>query len=185
MQHDPIRPKQWQPQLDDELDAWVMNLLQREPEKRMKDADEARRSLRRIIDGRTSGATPALASTSGKNAALSKTATGVIPKRSWGEAKTVITETDAPVEKSAQLSTDNHVSPWAATKDLERTEENEPEPTAPPMRSPYMGTPAAPRSQSGSSARLACSMTWRTEPVKSRPAPSPSTIRSTTLGSAC
>lgn len=154
MQHDPIRPKQWQPQLDDELDAWVMNLLQREPEKRMKDADEARRSLRRIIDGRTSGATPALASTSGKNAALSKTATGVIPKRSWGEAKTVITETDAPVEKSAQLSTDNHVSPWAATKDLERTEENEPEPTAPPMRSPYMGTPAAPRSQSGSSARL-------------------------------
>ncbi|MBL8910758.1 MAG: serine/threonine protein kinase [Archangium sp.] len=153
MSHDPIRPKQWQPQLDDELDGWIMNLLQREPEKRMSNADEARKSLRRIIDGRTSGVSPVHVSSgsgsSGKNPAISKTTSGVVPKRSWGEAKTVITETD---EKSAQLSTDSHKSPWDTT-DTERKVE-ELEPTSAPQRSPFQGTPVVVRSSSGSSARL-------------------------------
>jgi serine/threonine-protein kinase len=145
MQHDPIRPKQWQPQLDDELDAWVMNLLQREPEKRMSNADEARKSLRRIVDGRTSSTTPALqTSPSGKNPALSRTTTGVVPKRSWGDAKTVITETDAPNEKNAGATTDNHVSPWSSETKPQH-EQPEPEPTAPPMRSPFSSQGPTPR----------------------------------------
>ncbi|MDP1829557.1 MAG: protein kinase [Archangium sp.] len=108
MAHDPIRPKQWQPSLDDDLDAWVMNLLSREPEKRYQDADEARRVLRRITDGRTSGNRPA----------LHKPATGVVPKREWGEAKTVVTEASASLgtgERAAEVSTGDHVSPWAQT----------------------------------------------------------------------
>ncbi|MFT3713290.1 MAG: protein kinase [Archangium sp.] len=131
MQHDPIHPRQWQPHLDEELDDWVMNLLQREPEKRMSNADEARKSLRRIIDGRTSATSPV--SASGKNPALSKTTSGVVPKRSWGDAKTVITETDAPEGKDAQKITDNHVSPWSETT----APQQELEPTAAPTRSPF------------------------------------------------
>lgn len=92
MQHDPIRPKQWQPTLDDDLDAWVMTLLSREPEKRFQDAEEARQRLRRISDGKTvapgvSGARPAI-----------QGRTGVVPKRSWGDSKAVTEEQH--VEKS-------------------------------------------------------------------------------------
>lgn len=105
MAHDPIRPKQWQPTLDDDLDAWVMNLLSREPEKRYQDAEEARRVLRRITDGRTSGNRPALSKPS---------TSGVVPKREWGEAKTVVTEGVAQ-GKAAEVSTGDHVSPWAQT----------------------------------------------------------------------
>lgn len=109
MQHDPIRPKQWQPGLDDDLDAWVMNLLSREPEKRMRDADEARRALRRIADGKTTTALPPV---SGARPALTPRAvTGVVPKREWGDAKTLITEESKP----AEVSTDRHYSPWAKT----------------------------------------------------------------------
>ena len=53
MAHDPIRPKQWNPKLSDELDAWVMSLLAREIPDRLGDADEARRQLRRLLDART------------------------------------------------------------------------------------------------------------------------------------
>jgi serine/threonine protein kinase len=107
MQHDPIRPKQWQPSIDDDLDAWVMKLLSREPEKRFQEAEDARRVLRRITEGRTSA--------SGNRVAL-KPATGVVPKREWGEAKTLVTESNAGEkagEKAAEVSTDNHVSPWS------------------------------------------------------------------------
>jgi serine/threonine protein kinase len=106
MAHDPIRPRQWQPSLDEDLDAWVMKLLSREPEKRFQDAEDARRSLRRITDGRTSA--------SGKNLAINRPVTGVVPRREWGEAKTLVTEGVEPI-KAADVSTDNHVSPWAAT----------------------------------------------------------------------
>jgi serine/threonine protein kinase len=139
MAHDPIRPKQWQPTLDEELDGWIMNLLHREPEKRMPSAEEARRALRRIVDGRTS-------SGSGLRNVIARPPatggnTGVVPKRSWGEAKTVITEgvSEADV-KAADVSTDNHFSPWAKTA-IEHPVTNEAtdgsEPTAAPMRSPF------------------------------------------------
>ena len=109
MSHDPIRPRQWQPALDEDLDAWVMRLLHREPEQRFQEAEDARRALRRITDGRTSGNRVALNRAS---------ATGVVPKREWGDAKTVMTESVAPVPaeaKAADVSTDNHFSPWAKT----------------------------------------------------------------------
>ncbi len=130
MAHDPIRPRQWQPGIDEELDAWVMNLLSREPDQRMQDADEARRALRRIVDGRTSGVRPALARPA--------STTGVVPRRDWGEARTLITEASAPsvAEKAADVSTGDHVSPWANTS-IEHPVTSELEPTAPPMRSPF------------------------------------------------
>ena len=113
MAHDPIRPRQWQPALDEELDAWVMRLLSREPEKRFQEAEEARRALRRISEGRTSN--------SGNRVALNRApSTGVVPKREWGDAKTVMTQSvesgKTPSEaKAADVSTDNHFSPWAKT----------------------------------------------------------------------
>jgi len=88
MQHDPIRPKQWQPNLEDDLDAWVMKLLAREPADRYQDAEDARRALRRIVEGRT---------TNSSKVSAHKPATGVVPKREWAEAKTVVTEPIAPV----------------------------------------------------------------------------------------
>lgn len=108
MAHDPIRPRQWQPSIDDELDEWVMRLLSREPEKRYQEAEEARRALRRIADGRTG--------------AWGNVATGVVPKRDWGDAKTLVTDVPSAVlasgltqGKGAEVSTGNHVSPWAQT----------------------------------------------------------------------
>lgn len=130
MQHDPIRPKQWQPAIDEDLDGWVMNLLAREPEKRMKDAEEARRALRRIQDGKTSAATH---SVSGARPAV-RTATGVVPRRDWGEAKTLITEESSGVHgKPADVSTDRHVSPWAPTN-VEHEAQVEDEITVAPTR---------------------------------------------------
>lgn len=105
MQHDPIRPKQWQPSIDDDLDAWVMKLLSREPEKRFQEAEDARRALRRITEGRTSA--------SGNRPVFKAPVTGVVPKREWGEAKTLVTESAHPSGKAADVSTDDHVSPWA------------------------------------------------------------------------
>lgn len=133
MQHDPIRPKQWQPNLDDDFDAWVMNLLSREPEKRMRDADEARRALRRIGDGKTTNAT---GSVSGSRPAL-RSATGVVPKRDWGEAKTLITEESSGIHgKPADVSTDRHVSPWAKTNVEHEPPVEVEEATMPPMVAP-------------------------------------------------
>lgn len=107
MAHDPIRAKQWQPSMDEELDAWVMRLLSREPEKRYQEAEEARRALRRISDGRTGH--------SGNRVALNRPTAGVVPRREWGEAKTLVTEGLAQ-GKAAEVSTDDHVSPWAGRK---------------------------------------------------------------------
>ncbi|PZR12272.1 MAG: hypothetical protein DI536_15310 [Archangium gephyra] len=132
MQHDPIRPRQWQPSLDEDLDGWVMNLLSREPEKRMKDADEARRALRRIGDGKTTGAQPV----SGARPAV-RTATGVVPRRDWGEARTLITEESSGVhDKPADVSTDRHVSPWAATNTEHPAQVEVEEATMPPQPAP-------------------------------------------------
>lgn len=132
MQHDPIRPRQWQPAIDEELDNWVMKLLSREPEKRFQEAEEARRALRRITEGRTTS--------SGNRVAL-KPATGVVPKREWGEAKTLVTESTAQGGKAAEVSTDDHISPWA--------EETRPENVVPVVK-PITESDTAPNpSQSG------------------------------------
>ncbi|MDP3153770.1 MAG: serine/threonine-protein kinase [Archangium sp.] len=117
MAHDPIRPRQWQPSMDEELDDWVMRLLSREPEKRYQEAEDARRALRRISDGRTGS--------SGKSVALNRSTTGVVPRREWGEAKTLVTES-ASNDKGSEVSTNDHVSPWAATNVAHDVPEPEP-----------------------------------------------------------
>lgn len=101
MKHDPIRPKQWQPQLADELDAWVMKLLAREVEDRYPSATEARSALKALWARRTaSGASPR------------HKPGGVVPKRGWSDAKTVLTEPMSE-EKAAEVSTNRHLSPFA------------------------------------------------------------------------
>ena len=40
--------------------------------------------------------------------------TGVVPRREWGEAKTLVTE-GLEQGKAADVSTNDHVSPWAPT----------------------------------------------------------------------
>lgn len=157
MQHDPIPPNKWQPWIEDELNGWIMNLLAREPEKRMPTADEARKALRRIIDGRTTTAEPIapVRSASGKNPALRQPATGLVPKRDWGEAKTLITEPSAspnaltslnPLDAIAESPSAAKASPLstrAAPPDPAVTDSTL-EPTAPPMMSPFQSsrTPA-------------------------------------------
>lgn len=123
MAHDPIRARQWQPSIDEELDEWVMRLLSREPEKRYQEADEARRALRRISDGRTGH--------SGNRVVLNRPVMGVVPRREWGEAKTLVS-VGVEQNKAADVSTDNHVSPWAATNVAH--DMLQPEPVEPPNR---------------------------------------------------
>ncbi|MDX2009804.1 MAG: protein kinase [Myxococcaceae bacterium] len=53
MKFDPVAPKQWAPGLDEDVDSFVMMLLDREPERRPESADDARRMLRRLMEGRT------------------------------------------------------------------------------------------------------------------------------------
>lgn len=98
MAHDPIRPRKWQPGIEEELDAWVMKLLSREAEARYQTAEEARHALRRIVEGRTGTATA-----SGKSPAHRPSAGGVVPRREWSEAKTVVTEPVAPPAGLADL----------------------------------------------------------------------------------
>lgn len=106
MAHDPIRPRQWNPKLPDELDAWVMSLLAREISDRLGDADEARRQLRRLLDTRTQ---------SGPHVAQRPQAhAGVVPKREWSDGRTILVEGGAA--KASDVSTEDHYSPFAQTQ---------------------------------------------------------------------
>ncbi len=142
--HDPIRPKQWRPGLEDELDAWVMTLLAREPQQRTKTAEEARNALRRIVDGRTPTA-------SGKVPVHPLSVTGVVPKREWADARTVQAEPGAAADTlasvEAEVSTDDHVSPWSKTAlrppEGEPPREPAPQPKDPSSRAQPLLTVAA------------------------------------------
>lgn len=106
MSHDPIRPRQWNPKLPEELDAWVMSLLAREIHDRLGDADEARRRLRRLLDTRTQ---------SGPHAVRPNSGSGVVPKREWvNDGRTLIAGAEG--EKAADVSTEDHFSPFAQTQ---------------------------------------------------------------------
>jgi serine/threonine-protein kinase len=149
MKFDPVPPRQWVPSIDEDVDSWVMMLLDREPDRRPESADDARRMLRRIMDGRTrsddkvkpverstraadlptaivssapaSVPTPALGSNppspSGRRVSPSQAPSGpakakgsqvqpvhlppapgggVVPKRGWGEAKTMLVDPVSP-----------------------------------------------------------------------------------------
>ena len=82
--------------------------------------------------------------------ALSRPAnTGVVPKREWGEAKTVVTEGIAQgkaAEKASDVSTDNHFSPWAKTN-----VEHEPPVTEPTLD---LASPAPVKPTTGSRVRF-------------------------------
>ncbi len=109
MQHDPIRPKKWVATLDTEIDDWVMALLAREPDARPQSAEEARRVLRRITEGRTSSSSPSAPvgkrGASGKNASLGAPS-GPARPRGWSDAKTVLVDEASPAD-----------APFAPTKE--------------------------------------------------------------------
>ena len=110
MAHDPIRPKQWNPKLPDELDAWVMSMLAREMADRLGDADEARRQLRRLLDVRTVSG-PQVAVPGGAQGPIPRGSLGgVVPKKSWAGPK------PSADEKSSDVSTEDHYSPFAQTQ---------------------------------------------------------------------
>lgn len=135
MSHDPIRPKQWNPKLPDELDGWVMSLLAREVHDRLGDADEARRRLRRLLDTRTQ---------SGPHAAQAGPTprahphAGVVPKREWNDGRTILAEPEEH-EKAADVSTEDHYSPFARTQGAMPV----PQMTPPRPTEPY-GMPSVP-----------------------------------------
>jgi len=145
MKFDPVPPRQWVPSIDEDVDSWVMMLLEREHERRPESADDARRMLRRIMDGRTrsdekvkpverrpevptnfitphvssnsppprrsSGSQPPLPPNRKTPAAavhLPAVGGGVVPKRQWAEARTVLVD---PVLQGEQPRlTDSSVS---------------------------------------------------------------------------
>lgn len=114
MKFDPVRPKQWVSTIDDEIDAWVMALLERDPERRERDAEVVRKQLRHLSQSRTiSGTRPV--------------------KREWSEARTILVEPGKPPE----AATASHVSPWAQDPQAN-------EPTAPPSTSPFAQLSVAP-----------------------------------------
>jgi serine/threonine-protein kinase len=118
MKFDPVRPSQWNPTLDPDAEAWVMGLLERDGDVRERDAEAARRSLRRLSERRTMvggpglnpvpAAEPAFPPTS---LSVPKVKTGVVPKRDWAEARTMLVE---GVNEPPAPTTESHVSPWSA-----------------------------------------------------------------------
>jgi serine/threonine-protein kinase len=155
MKFDPVPPRQWVPSIDQDVDSWVMMLLDREPERRPESADDARRMLRRLMEGRTRsdgksvehvrptsparaevptaivGSQPPVSSSLSPtprkapgnqtpNPAHKKSSSpqpvhlpaapggGVIPKRQWAEAKTMLVDPVPPpkLTDSSVSSTD-------------------------------------------------------------------------------
>jgi serine/threonine protein kinase len=130
MKFDPVRPKKWNPKLTDDVDDWMMRLLSRDPNARERDADTARRQLRKAVEPPTlvmmaSSGTPA--PTAAK--------TGVVPKSNWSGSSTVVLDGSEP-EASADARTADHVSPWDAGADA--PPESGTEPTSRPQQSPFV-----------------------------------------------
>lgn len=198
MKFDPVPPRQWVPSIDEDVDSWVMMLLEREPDRRPESADDARRMLRRLMDGRTrsdeqrvrpvevktsnrvevatnlvssasapavpahvSSNTPAPRRSSGSQPPFNPggkrpptgpvhlppaPGVGVVPKRQWAEAKTVLVDPVA-VGPLPSLS-DSSVSSTDPLKDaLPPKPGNETilaEPTDGPMPSPFKDTSPIP-----------------------------------------
>lgn len=106
MANDPLPLRHWLPSLDEELEQWVLSMLAREPVARPQTADEARRTLRRIVDGRPAHA-------GGKvKVAVSKTPVPTV--RGWSDAKTVL---EQPSSSGAEHITDRDDSPFAPTRE--------------------------------------------------------------------
>lgn len=91
MKFDPVPPRQWVPSIDADVDNWVMMLLDREPERRPESADDARKMLRRLLDGRTKSEQKAVDHHSQRPTSPS----------SRGEVSTAIVSSQPPVASSA------------------------------------------------------------------------------------
>jgi serine/threonine-protein kinase len=128
MKFDPVRPKKWNPKLSDDLDEWMMRLLSRDPLARERDADVARRQLRKAVE-------PATLVMMASTAAPGPSKTGVVPKAGWANASTVVLDGSEP-EASPDARTADHVSPWDAGADA--PPEAGTEPTSRPQQSPFM-----------------------------------------------
>lgn len=138
MKYEPIRPRQWNPRLDEDVEGWILSLLTREPEHRPRDADAVRRALRRLTESRTLASSPAHVAPA--------PATRGTRREEWGEAQTILVDkTNGPPQASPYL----HKSPWAKTVAMSPT----PMPTPGPDLTPPAGNRAAPR-PSGASAPL-------------------------------
>jgi hypothetical protein len=120
-----VHPRQWVSSIDEEVDAWVMALLERDPDKRERDAEQVRSQLRRLSEPKTKGGV----------AGVSGNRPGLVPKREWPDARTILVDNSA---KTPERSTDAHKSPWADSQANE--------PTKPPTTSPFAGFDTAPDS---------------------------------------
>ena len=114
MASDPLPPRHWVSVIDEAVDHWVMSLLQRDPLDRPQSAEDARKSLRRIVDGRTTSNTPPL-----KPKGPGKHPSQPPQPRAWSDAKTVLVEQQnaaAPLV-TPENTTDRSDSPFAATRE--------------------------------------------------------------------
>ncbi len=127
MKFDPVRPKKWNPKLTDDVDEWMMGLLSRDANARERDADAARRRLRKAVEPPT---LVMMASGGSPSPAVAKT--GVVPKSTWA-GSTVVLDGSEP-EASPDARTADHVSPWAVAPEAP---ESGSEPTSRPQTSPF------------------------------------------------
>jgi len=189
MKNEPVAPRQWVPTLDEDVESWVMMMLEREPERRPESADDARRMLRRITDTRTRSdeklkavalkathrgevqtavmgpqaqpavpTVPAPRRQTGSQAPHQPSSSsgavkrppgmgvgvgtpvpsgGVVPKRQWGESRTVVVDEAAgKIGDSTMASTEAFRDPLPA-----RVEDSTmlAEPRAPEQPSPFAG----------------------------------------------
>ncbi len=76
--------RDWQPNLDAEVEDWVMNLLSRKPQHRFQDAEQARKALRRLHS---------------------------FPQRTWTDVKTSLDREPVGVSKNKEIETTLPPSP--------------------------------------------------------------------------
>ncbi len=118
MANDPLPPRHWLPSLDEDIDGWIMSLLARDPDQRPQVAEDARRALRRIGEGRTTSNSPPVKRSTSKGPSHNSTT----KPRSWSEARTVLVEQQEkvppPIEAtSSQVITDRDENPFAPTRE--------------------------------------------------------------------
>jgi serine/threonine protein kinase len=101
MKADPVRAKIWNPALDDETDEWVMALLERDPDTRIRDADLVRRQLRRLTERRTTASRPVFSQAT------------PTPIRLKPGADPMKAERRAPRIEVPQSTTESNLSPWS------------------------------------------------------------------------
>lgn len=123
MKQEPMHPKQWNPRLEDDVDAWILSLLDRDPARRPRDADAVRRALRRLSESRTiagtpshglghaHGRTPARGASGVQGGGLQSKRSSTPAHRDWADAQTILV--DGASAPPPEVSTDSSKRPWA------------------------------------------------------------------------